>query len=77
MQVDLQSEIKYLHEKLLERRQAFDYGMKNDLEFGALKKIFVEIKELEQRLSHCFEKTAHSENTEKKSRENSALNTGA
>ena len=77
MQADLQSEIKYLHEKLLERRQAFDHGMKNDMEFGALKKIFVEIKELESRLSHCFEKTAHAENTGKETRQNSAMNTGA
>ena len=77
MQVDLQSEIKYLHEKLLERRIAFDHGMKNDMEFGALKRIFVEIKELEQRLSHCFEKTVHAANAEKDSRQNSAMNTGA
>ena len=77
MEVDLQSEIKYLHEKLLERRQAFDHGMKNDLDFSALKRIFVEIKELESRLSHCYEKTTQAENAAKEIRQNSALNTGA
>lgn len=40
---------------------AFDEGIKEDIEFEELKKIFLEIKELERRLAKCFE---HSENIE-------------
>jgi hypothetical protein len=61
MQQDLQSEIKHLHTQILEKKIAFDEGMKRDMEFEHLKKIFVEIRELEKRLENCFE---HSSNPE-------------
>ena len=55
MHVDLQAEMKYLHSKITEKRIAFDQGMKNDIEFGELKKIYVEIKQLEEKLHQLFE----------------------
>ena len=57
MHVDLQSEIKYIHQKIQEKKQLFNEGMKNDLHFEELKKIFVEIKDLEKKLQHCFEQS--------------------
>jgi len=61
MQQDLQSEIKHLHTQILEKKMAFDEGMKRDMEFEHLKKIFVEIKELEKRLEKCFEQSPDTE----------------
>jgi hypothetical protein len=55
MHIDQQSEIRYLHSKIAERKRAFDEGMKKDMEFAELKKIFCEIKELEKKLSNFFE----------------------
>ena len=52
---DITSELKELHLKIEERRAAYDEGMKNGMEFGEIKKIFVEIKELEKRINHLFE----------------------
>ena len=57
MHVNLQAEIKYLHQKLQEKKSAFNQGMKDDLHFEELKKIFVEIKDLEKKLQHCFEQS--------------------
>jgi hypothetical protein len=48
MHINLRSEIKYLHSKIEEKKKAFNKGLKNDIEFGALKKIFCEIKELDK-----------------------------
>jgi hypothetical protein len=53
--LDLENEIRELHAKILERRRAFDEGMKNDMPFEQLKTIFVEIKELSKRQELCFE----------------------
>ncbi len=61
MYIDLQSEIRHLHIKLMEKKIAFDEGIKNDHEFEELKKIYLEIKELERRLAKCF---GHAENIE-------------
>lgn len=61
MHIDLQSEIRHLHSKIMEKKMAFDEGIKKDHEFEELKKIYLEIKELERRLAKCFE---HSENIE-------------
>ena len=56
-QTDLDNEIRELHKKLEERRSMFDAGMKSDLPFEELKKIFVEIKELSKRQELCFEES--------------------
>lgn len=52
---DIENEIGELHQKIIERRRQFDEGMRKDLEFGELKKIYSEIKEAEKRLELCFE----------------------
>jgi hypothetical protein len=54
---DLEQEIRELHSRIQLRRMAFDQGMKQDMEFGELKKIFLEIKEMEKRLELCFEES--------------------
>jgi hypothetical protein len=56
-QSDLDNEIRELHFKIIEKRKAFDEGMKQDMMFGELRKIFVEIKELERRLELCFQES--------------------
>jgi hypothetical protein len=56
-QSDLDTEIRELHFKIIEKRKAFDEGMKQDMMFGELRKIFVEIKELERRLELCFQES--------------------
>lgn len=38
---DLQSEIRHLHSKIMEKKIAFDEGIKNDREFEELKKIYL------------------------------------
>ena len=56
-QSDLDNEIRELHFKIIEKRKTFDEGMKQDMIFGELRKIFVEIKELERRLELCFQES--------------------
>ena len=52
---DLEKEIRELHQRIHEQSQAFATGMKNDMPFEELKRIFVERKELARRLELCFE----------------------
>ena len=56
-QSDLDNEIRELHFKIIDKRKEFDEGMKQDMIFGELRKIFVEIKELEKRLELCFQES--------------------
>ena len=53
--IDLDNKIKNLHQKVQVRRNAFAKAMQNDLEFNELKKIYIEIKELDKQLENCFE----------------------
>lgn len=52
---DLDAEIRELHFKIIEKRKAYDEGMKSDMPFAELKKIFLELKELTKRQELCFE----------------------
>ena len=52
---DLDTEIRELHFRILEKRKAYSEGMKTDMPFEELKKIFLEIKELTRRQELCFE----------------------
>ena len=54
-QHDLDKEIRELYRRLQTKRLEYDRGMKRDLPFGELKKIFLEIKELSKRQELCFE----------------------
>ncbi|HEV7621567.1 MAG TPA: hypothetical protein VGO09_07535, partial [Flavisolibacter sp.] len=54
-QTDLDNEIRDLHNAVQVRRKAFDQAMKSDIEFKELKKIYLEIKELDKKLELCFE----------------------
>ncbi|MDB5252086.1 MAG: hypothetical protein JWP27_1255 [Flaviaesturariibacter sp.] len=56
-QSDLDTEIRDLHARILQRRQAFDAGIKSDTPFGELKEVFAEIKSLEKTLDLCFEES--------------------
>ena len=51
----LDNKIKNLHNKIQIRRKAFAKAMQNDEEFNELKKIYLEIKELDKQLENCFE----------------------
>ncbi len=63
IQTDLDNEIRQLHFKIVDKRKAFDEGMKKDMVFAELRKIYVELKELEKRLELCFqESNAQREN---------------
>jgi len=62
-QTDLDNQLKDLHFQIIEKRKAYDEGVKKDLFFEELKKLFVEIKELEKRLEQCYlEVNAQREN---------------
>lgn len=56
-QNELDSEIKDLHLKILERRKAFEDGMKRDVVFSELRDIYAELKELHKRLDACFQES--------------------
>lgn len=54
-QTDLEAEIKILHDKIIERRQLLDDGIKADNSLPELKTLYIEIKELERHLDLCYE----------------------
>ena len=56
-QSDLDSEIRELYHKIIEKRKAYDEGIRNDMPFESLKEIFVEIKSLTKRQELCFEES--------------------
>ncbi|HYH16427.1 MAG TPA: hypothetical protein VD794_14460 [Flavisolibacter sp.] len=49
------AEIRELHQKLDKKRRALDEGLKNEMSFGDLRVLYLEIKELSKRLHVCFE----------------------
>ncbi|MEO6069085.1 MAG: hypothetical protein ABIP31_01005 [Chitinophagaceae bacterium] len=62
-QADIDNEIRELHFKIIAKRKAYDEGMKQDMVFEELKKLFLQIKDLEKRLELCFqESNAQREN---------------
>jgi hypothetical protein len=56
-QSDLNKEIRELHDKIIEKRKAFNEGMKKDMVFEELRNIYVELKELDKRLELCFQES--------------------
>ena len=75
MHLDHQSEIKYLHHKIIEKKIAFEQAMKNDIEFGELKKIYQEIKDLEKQLHQYFEQNGEINTDETMPRPNKLTGT--
>jgi hypothetical protein len=57
MHIDLHSEIKYLHNKIAARKEDYEQGLKNDLEFATLREIFVEIKEMEAKIQRLYDQS--------------------
>lgn len=64
-QTELDDEIQALHIKIMEKRNAFNEGMKNDLLFSELRNIYIELKELNKRLELCFQESNAQREAEK------------
>jgi hypothetical protein len=54
---DLKNEINNLQVLILNERMAFGEGIKMDMEFTDLKKIFLQIKKMESRLELCYQES--------------------
>ena len=55
--IEIESEIKQLNTKIIDKRKMLDAGLKAKVRFLELKTLHSEIKDLERKLDFCFEES--------------------
>jgi hypothetical protein len=54
---EIENEIRSLHARIIEERQSFHEGLRQNIHLADLRKLYNQIKDLEKRLDFCFEES--------------------